>query len=126
VMLNPSTADARRDDPTIRRCIAFARAWGYAGIDVVNLFAYRSTRPEELLRVADPIGPLNDAHILRAHAASSLTVAAWGAEAVAADRARRVVGLLGGDIACLGTTVAGAPRHPLYLRASAHPMTWMW
>jgi len=123
-MLNPSTADAHRDDPTIQRCIGFARRWGCGGLVVVNLFAYRATRPDALRRVDDPVGPRNDWHIRRAHAASSLTVASWGANAAAHDRSQRVVKMLQGEIACLGTTAAGAPRHPLYLRGSSRPRRW--
>jgi hypothetical protein len=66
IMLNPSTADERTLDPTIRRCIGFAKAWGFGGIDVVNLFAWRTTDPAALARVADPIGPRNDGMIAAA------------------------------------------------------------
>lgn len=118
VMLNPSTADARRDDPTIRRCIGFARAWGFGGVDVVNLFAYRATDPRELLRVADPVGPRNSRHIQRAGLGAALVVIAWGAHPSAArsapislPRAR-----------CLGLTRTGQPRHPLYLGRDARPV----
>src|SRR4028119_2392792 len=63
VLLNPSTADARRDDPTIRRCANFARTWGFGGLEVVNLFAFRATHPTDLKCAADPVGPQNDVHL---------------------------------------------------------------
>jgi len=118
VMLNPSTADARRDDPTIRRCIGFARAWGFGGVDVVNLFAYRATDPRELLRVADPVGPRNSRHIQRAGLGAALVVIAWGAHPSAARRAPISLP----RARCLGLTRTGQPRHPLYLRRDARPV----
>ena len=113
VMLNPSTADARRDDPTIRRCIGFAKSWGFGGMEVVNLFAYRTTDPGELRRVTDPVGADNDRHIRRAIARADLVVLAWGAR----TRSRRLLSLP--HARCLGLTRAGQPRHPLYLRRDA-------
>ena len=80
IMLNPSTADERVLDPTIRRCIGFAKAWGFDGVDVVNLFAWRSTDPAALARVADPIGPDNDETIAASLRQSALAVAACGCE----------------------------------------------
>ena len=115
VMLNPSTADARRDDPTIRRCIGFAKSWGFGGVEVVNLFAYRTTDPGELRRVADPVGADNDRHIQSAIARADLVVLAWGARA----RSRRLLSLP--QARCLGLTRAGQPRHPLYLRSDVRP-----
>ena len=113
VMLNPSSADGRRDDPTIRRCIGFARAWGFGGIDVVNLFAYRASEPRRLREVDDPVGPDNARYLRRAIRRADLVVLAWGAHAVAA-------GLLSLPRArCLGLTRAGQPRHPLYLPRDA-------
>ena len=79
VLLNPSTADARQDDPTIRRCVGFAKGWGYDGIQVVNLFAYRATDPRELKAVVDPVGPRNDEFIERAARGHEMVVVAWGA-----------------------------------------------
>lgn len=125
VMLNPSTADAREDDPTIRRCIGFARSWGFGRLVVVNLYALRSTDPRGLWRHADPVGPDNDEHLADAAfvAASqdAPLVAAWGANA-RPDRVAEVLALPHMDrLTALGTTKSGAPRHPLYLRADAAP-----
>ena len=80
VMLNPSTADASRDDPTIRRCIGFARAWGFGGVEVANLFALRATDPRHLRGVPDPVGPRNARSLKLALAHASLVVVAWGAD----------------------------------------------
>jgi hypothetical protein len=116
VMLNPSTADARREDPTIRRCIGFARAWGFGGVEVVNLFAFRATDPRSLRRVRDPVGPLNARYVRAATRRSALVVAAWGAHGVP-DRAGMPRLPRGGR--CLGFTRGGQPRHPLYVRRDA-------
>lgn len=120
VMLNPSTADAKLDDPTIRRCIGFAKREGYGALIVLNLYAYRATDPKALLSCGDPVGPGND-NMLRAHLRSSVgvgrpVIAAWGANAKA-DRVGQVLDLCPGvDWRCLGTTKDGHPRHPLYVR----------
>jgi hypothetical protein len=132
IMLNPSTADAELDDPTIRRCVGFARALGCGALTVANLYAYRATRPTDLWRAADPVGPRND-ETLAALARSAVTaggplIAAWGA-GVRADRVEAVLHLLEDAAArdlltALGITKAGAPRHPLYLPSSARPVRW--
>lgn len=116
VMLNPSTADARRDDPTIRRCGGFARAWGFAAMTVVNLFALRATDPARLRRARDPVGRDNDRHILAAAGGCDALVLAWGNAGALGGRDRAVLALLAGvRTDCLGLTGAGQPRHPLYL-----------
>lgn len=128
VMLNPSTADGTEDDPTIRRCIGFARGWGMGGLDVVNLYALRSTDPRGLWATDDPVGPENDYH-LRSHAEAARNVgwpliAAWGANAKA-DRVHAVLALPGMTaLQALGTTKDGAPRHPLYLRSDSVRAAW--
>jgi hypothetical protein len=134
VMLNPSTADAEQDDPTIRRCIGFARLWGYGSLAVGNLFAYRATDPRELpagvaaVTGPDHYGDLDPAHPytdfwLGAIADVARVVVAWGAHPRAAERAPRALELLaehdGGYVECVGITKHGAPRHPLYVRADA-------
>jgi hypothetical protein len=130
VMLNPSTADATEDDPTIRRCVGFAKSWGMAALHVVNLYALRSTDPKGLWRVADPVGPENDRH-LTSHARAACTnssplIAAWGANAKP-DRVAQVLALPGMvALEALGVTKDGAPRHPLYLRADSERVPYRW
>jgi hypothetical protein len=121
IMLNPSTADAEDDDPTIRRCVGFAKAWGFGGLDVLNLYAYRATDPSKLFGTKDAIGPDNDLWIRRktTNLACQKVVGAWGAASWAQRRAREVRRLVPQEIFCLGHTKAGHPRHPLYARATA-------
>lgn len=121
VGLNPSTADAEVDDPTIRRCVGFARAWGFGALRMVNLFAWRATDPRELALADDPVGVGNDAILRELRETCTLVVAAWGAHRMALERAATVVSLLG-DFTVLGLTAAGHPRHPLYMRASCRPL----
>lgn len=124
IMLNPSTADAERNDPTIRRCIGFARAWGYGGVHVVNLFAYRTPSPAVLRKAEDPIGLENDDYLREAATGAAFVVAAWGNHGAAGGRDAAVRGLLsslGVAPRCLGITRAGQPRHPLYARGDLAP-----
>lgn len=132
VCLNPSTADASEDDATVRRMVGFARDWGHRELLVGNLFAYRATDPRELRRIKDPIGPENAAHLAAMAGRADRIVAAWGADWMVRQwqprpftRAlsawpQRAWELLAehGDVACLGTTRDGHPRHPLRLAAS--------
>lgn len=119
IMLNPSTADHQADDPTIRRCIGFTKAWGYSALTVVNIFALRATNPAELYTHPDPIGPANDAHIVTEAQRHDLAVAAWGTHGNLHDRAAYVRKLVdGADLRSLGNTIGGHPRHPLYVRAT--------
>lgn len=127
LMLNPSIATEVQDDPTIRRCRGFARDWGYGGYIVCNIFALRSTDPSALYSVDDPVGPENDEHILRASEEAGLTVAAWGVHGAHQERGQRVVEMLtraGRPVVALGLTKAGFPRHPLYVRADAQPVSY--
>ncbi|MCA9774331.1 MAG: DUF1643 domain-containing protein, partial [Myxococcales bacterium] len=94
IMLNPSTADAEREDPTIRRCIGFARTWGFGSMEAVNLFAYRTTDPARLPLHPAPIGPANDAAIARAAGRAGTIVLAWGHHGAGAARAADVLRLL--------------------------------
>jgi hypothetical protein len=96
VMLNPSTADADQDDPTIRRCISFSNRWGFGRLVVVNLFARRATDPKELLHGGDPVGSANDASTLAAALEADRVIAAWGAHGSFLNRAARVTDLLCG------------------------------
>lgn len=128
IMLNPSSADADKDDATIRRCRAFAQAWRCDGLIVVNLYAYRSTFPRYLWKGnPDPVGPENDDYIAKAVAGAGEVVCAWGAEA-RADRVKAVVALLtasGVKMRCLGVNkIGGTPRHPLYIRRDQPLVDW--
>jgi len=121
VMLNPSTADALEDDPTIRRCMGFAQAWGCNWLTVRNLFAWRSTEPKGLLTAEDPVGPLGDANLIAAKSAD-LVVVAWGAWVPFERHVKALELLAGKQLHCLGITKGGKPRHPLYCRADARPV----
>lgn len=124
VMLNPSTADAERDDATIRRITGYAQAWGYGALSVVNLYAYRATRPREMFAAPDPVGPDNDLHITRAAAEHGRIVAAWGAHA-RPERIAAALTLPGMHrLGALALTATGQPRHPLYLPAGLFPRPW--
>lgn len=127
VMLNPSTADADVDDPTIRRCVRFARTLGYDGIGVFNLYAYRATKPADLWKADEPTGGQRNDDLLReiGHACRhGSVIAAWGAHAKA-DRVAQVLALPHWDkVKALGITKAGAPRHPLYMPSAAVPTPW--
>lgn len=133
VMLNPSTADAAVDDPTIRRCVGFARRGGFGGIEVANLFTLRATNPAELLEVSpqEAEGPGADRAIVDV-ARGRTVVAAWGAIApVFHGRARHVATLLADpnlrcEVVCVGTTASGAPRHPLYVAGGQPFEPWRW
>lgn len=121
VMLNPSTADHKADDPTVRKCVGFARRWGCGGVEVVNLFAWRSTDPAGLLAAADPVGPENDAAIRECLEQCSPVVAAWGVNVpkAHAGRVAAVRGLMervGTEVRCLRLTAGGFPGHPLLVK----------
>ncbi len=120
IMLNPSTADAYYDDPTIRRCVFFSKKFGYGGLRVVNLYALRATSPRELWVADDPVGPDNDQAIIDG-VAGEMTVVAYGANAKS-DRERFVYDLIYSNalaIECLGFTKGNKPKHPLYLPNTA-------
>ena len=118
--LNPSTADEQTDDPTIRRCTDFARRWGFARLTMVNLNAFRATDPSVMLDADDPVGPDNDRAIAEAVGRSDLVVCAWGINAIE-ERAREALSLVPAPH-CLELTKHGAPRHPLYVKATTTPM----
>lgn len=126
VMLNPSTADATQDDPTIRRCRGFARAWGCAGLTVLNLYALRSPDPAALWKAVDPIGPENDDYLRRIAREYGDVVCAWGGNAKP-DRVAtflRIMARAAARLWCLGMTKDGSPRHPLYVRADQPLVPW--
>jgi len=122
--LNPSTADASRNDPTIRRCIGFARDWGYGGVWVLNLFAFRATYPSDLKAAADPVGPRNDEWIRRVARQVERVVAVWGNDGRFMERSARVKSMLGGRLEVIRLNAGGEPAHPLYLPKSLKPVRW--
>lgn len=118
VLLNPSTADGAVDDPTLRRCIGFARRWGMGGLQVVNLFALRATDPRALREAGDPVGPLNDQVLHEVAGNAARVVYGWGNHGVLFGRGEAVWRSLGSG-QCFGLTAVGQPRHPLYVRGDA-------
>jgi len=120
VMLNPSTADAEVDDPTIRRCMGFARREGAGGIIVCNLYAFRATKPADLWQARDPYGPENDSALVGladwAARAGMPLICAWGAQGGNNNRPIVLMQRTGAQLMCLGRTESGQPRHPLYVR----------
>jgi hypothetical protein len=126
IMLNPSTADATVDDPTIRRCMGFAKRLGQSSLLVVNLFAFRATDPAELSAADDPVGKENDKVIRRAclPSVSVCLIAAWGALGTRYHtRVNEVLHIVTTEahrhLAYFGNTKSGQPKHPLYLASNA-------
>ncbi|MGV2886049.1 DUF1643 domain-containing protein [Paenibacillus taichungensis] len=126
IMLNPSTADATIDDPTIRRCIGFAKSWGYGSLEVVNLFAYRATNPDELKNCIDPVGSENDEYILKALKQAKKVITAWGTKGAFFNRNQAVMEILKPyHPHCLDTSKGGHPKHPLYISADCVPFKYL-
>lgn len=127
LMLNPSTADAFVVDPTVRRCLGFARLWGYGSLEVTNVFALRATDPRELRLNDDPVGAGNDDAILAAAHCADLVICAWGVHAAYLGREREVLDLLADArerVSTLTRTKDGHPGHPLYVAANTEPLHW--
>ncbi|MEM8504825.1 MAG: DUF1643 domain-containing protein [Cyanobacteria bacterium P01_D01_bin.1] len=127
VMLNPSRADANRDDPTLRACMQFACCWEYAALSVVNLFGYRTPYPQALKQVADPIGHDNDRYLLQAVEAADRVVLAWGNWGGLVGRDRAILTLLApyqSKLTYLQLNRSGQPRHPLYIKRSVLPQSY--
>jgi len=123
VGLNPSTATANSDDATVRKCVALARSWGFAGMTMANLFAVRCRYPQVLSTHRDPVGPANDRFLLPAIEQAHTVVAMWGNHGLKSygQLARRDQYILSlrDDWQCVGITKQGAPRHPLYVANSS-------
>ena len=123
--LNPSTADASINDPTIRRCIGFGESWGHSKLVVANLFAWRATHPKDLKAAPAPIGPECDRVLKEEAARAARILVAWGVHGSFLHRDRAVLKLLEGQtLECLGKTKGGQPRHPLYIRADQQPLPY--
>lgn len=130
VMLNPSTADCTEDDPTIRRCIGFAKRDGFGGISVRNVFALRATDPRELDTHDDPVGRENESHLMAARDESLMTqlVVAWGNRRTpkhlrSAYRQASTICTMQSAY-CLGINKGGDPKHPLYLALDTPIVPW--
>ena len=121
--LNPSTADEETDDPTIRKCIGYAKRWGYGKLIMVNLFAFRSTDPSMLKRVEDPVGPDNGSYIQKCVSESNLVIACWGNHGKLLNRDKVLMGSLP-NLVCLKRNKNGTPHHPLYLSKDITPMPY--
>ena len=124
ILLNPSTADSSRDDPTIRRCIGLSKSQGFGSSFFLNAFALRSTSPKNLYQHGDPIGPENDSYIKKYCKSSSMVFVGWGAHGKLHNRQSQVLSLLSNSttLYCFAINKGGTPRHPLYLRGDAKPM----
>ncbi len=125
VGLNPSTADECKDDPTIRKCVGFAKLWGFDALDMVNLFAWRSTNPRGLLTVKDPVGQENEATLQQVCTGAGRIVLAWGSHSAKIQAMVRLrlpmLTFMCGKVGTLGRTANGSPLHPLRL---AYTRTW--
>lgn len=120
IMLNPSTADADANDPTIRRCIGYAKSWGYGGLYVGNLFGFRATNPKDLKRIANPIGDDNKIHLEHMQSKCKLIVCAWGNGQGKPERIFKKFDNLNYIELCKD----GTPKHPLYLKKDLMPKSF--
>jgi hypothetical protein len=126
-MLNPSTATETQNDPTVERCERRARALGFGSFHVANIFAYRATDPKNMRAQTDPVGPANDAAILAATGQAQQIICAWGSHGAHLSRGTQVETLLrrtGLPLFHLGLTLAGMPKHPLYIGYQVQPLAW--
>lgn len=123
ICLNPSTADEVKNDPTVSRCLNYAKSWGYGSFVMLNAFALRSTDPGNLYGDPDPVGPENDKWILEEIKKASIIIAAWGTHAKLDRRHEKLMDMLP-DLFCLGTTKDGYPKHPLYLSKGEKPVAY--
>ena len=122
--LNPSTADETNDDPTVRRCIQFAKDFGCSALCMTNLFAWRATDPKMMLAARDPVGPENDHWLKLIAGEAKVIIAAWGNDGRHLSRSKAVKEMLAPcGLQCLKVNVkTGEPSHPLYLPASLRPI----
>jgi len=125
LMLNPSTADEVKLDPTCARARDYAERWGYGALIVTNVFGWRATDPAKMMAVEDPVGPGNDAAIVKAARESALVVCAWGNHGAFLGRSVRVKALLKKTkLHVLRVNANGEPAHPLYLPGRLEPISW--
>jgi hypothetical protein len=121
--LNPSTADETQDDPTVRRCIGYAKDWGCAGLCMTNLFAFRATFPNDMKIAKDPVGPNNDYVLIDMSKYAGIIIAAWGIHGTYLGRDKDVQGMIP-NLSYLKLTKKGFPGHPLYLPKQLTPKPW--
>lgn len=125
--LNPSTADETKDDPTIRKCIGFARRWHFGALCMTNLFAWRDTKPETMKRVDDPAGEAQQHHLLKCASEAGMVLAAWGKHGRHRNQDLTVgqwLQSIGVQLKCLKTNNDGSPMHPLYVPYETAPVEW--
>lgn len=124
VGLNPSTADEVKNDQTVTRCINYAKQWGYGGLIMTNIFAFRATDPARMKAAPDPVGPENDHNLLFAAEKAQLIVCAWGNHGEFLGRGKQVAEMLKDikELHCLATNKTGHPKHPLYLNKNLVPV----
>jgi hypothetical protein len=126
LMLNPSTADEFRNDPTVARCETRARRMGFGAVMIANIFAFRATKPEVLKRARAPEGAANDAVLQAWVEQADMVIAAWGVHGGHRNRCCDIAKALPDSTHHLGLTKHGHPRHPLYVSFSKQPDLWHW
>ncbi len=118
--LNPSTADEINNDPTVTRCINYSKLWGYGGMYMMNIFAFRTTYPSELKKSTNPIGIDNDYWIKKVSKSVDKCIGAWGNDGDFLDRSKEIIKLIP-QLYCLKINNSGEPSHPLYLKSTLKP-----
>lgn len=124
LMLNPSTADEFRNDPTVARCETRARRMGYGAMMIANIFAFRATQPADLKKAPHPDGPANDAVVNAWAHSADMIIAAWGVHGGHRNRGAELARTLPEVTHHLGLTKDGHPRHPLYVAFAKQPEIW--
>lgn len=122
--LNPSTADENKDDPTIKKCVDYVLKWGYGGLKMTNLFAYRATLPSDLRKAKEPIGVDNDKYIKELSKSAAITIVAWSNDGSYLDRDKEVLRLIKNPM-CLNINKSGQPSHPLYQKKELQPKPYL-
>ena len=118
--LNPSTADEINNDPTVTRCINYSKSWGYGGMYMMNIFAFRTTYPIELKKTKDPVGKKNDYWIMKIYNDVDKCIGAWGNDGEFENRSEDIFSLIP-KLYCLKINNSGQPAHPLYLKSNLTP-----
>jgi hypothetical protein len=124
IMLNPSSADGTKDDPSIRRCISYAKDWGFGSLFVGNLFALKSTKPTGLLESTNPEGPENLKYLLKLSSHCKMIVCVWGNGTILKKLSANSPKNLNRKLHCLKLSLDGIPCHPLYLPKDLKPIEW--